>query len=586
MSCDQPIGSNQSIEDIQLVQSVSLPFLGGMIGADYHSLSPKRDISKKGKYLNNNNTNHKPDTHNNNSSNNNMPISISFATNSSSHDIGIPQDLRKTIDFGDISANQPKYRSSNQQVFIDKSNFPDPPSLEKVDNDYMNNMMMNEDDKAAIPIPISWKPELFYNRRTSATSTTSTVSAISTISNTTFSFNDEIQHNLADDLEDIQTSDHTLQDFDGCGGLYRNKSSSPVFDIPLRPLIHDITQLHPAESIDNPQESYESESESDHDDSIPTPKAQQQPPSPPQHHCGFSPIGSHDCDCGCNDGDHSYGIGYRKQSTQKLLNIQVTATTCDYGDAASTCDYNDSLPNASPQLRGSPSSLDDLPPLPGPQLLSPSHTKSNEEHDTNDTKNPLLFDLKCQEEDDDFDKQPIIETIDIEHIEIETKFNEDYINITNPTTIKPQQLQQQQSISYKDFVDKNLLSYDWQKPIVNERNYGAYFPNFQKEIMQNPFFKLTAGDFNDVLKKCQFIRSRWLGEKIRSTRPGSFGKAKWKAGEKITELDLFAIKLYTDFESCQRELKKCYRPPSTTNELEMRHYESRYVIYIIYIGLY
>ena len=140
-------------------------------------------------------------------------------------------------------------------------------------------------------------------------------------------------------------------------------------------------------------------------------------------------------------------------------------------------------------------------------------------------------------------------------------------------------------ISYEELCEEVLVSYDWQKQIKNEQNYGAYFPNFQKEIMKNPFFKLTAGDFNDVLKKCQFIRSRWLGEKIRSTRCGQYGKAKWKPGEKIKELDLFAIKLYTDFESCQRELKKCYRPPSIENELEMQQYEQRFVIYNKFISL-
>mmetsp|Transcript_62797 Transcript_62797/g.99717 ORF Transcript_62797/g.99717 Transcript_62797/m.99717 type:complete len:807 (-) Transcript_62797:88-2508(-) len=130
-------------------------------------------------------------------------------------------------------------------------------------------------------------------------------------------------------------------------------------------------------------------------------------------------------------------------------------------------------------------------------------------------------------------------------------------------------------VNYEDICDDLLMSYEWQTAIPNENNYSARYSNFQREVMNNEYFKLNAGDFNDVLKKCQFIRSRWLGEKIRSTRPGRLGRSAWKAGEKITELDLFAIKLYTDFECGQRELKKCYRPPLQGSESEYLQYEQR-----------
>ncbi len=55
--------------------------------------------------------------------------------------------------------------------------------------------------------------------------------------------------------------------------------------------------------------------------------------------------------------------------------------------------------------------------------------------------------------------------------------------------------------NYNKICNKILLKYKWQKCIRNEENYGAFYANFQTEIMNNPFFKLTAGDFNDVLKK-------------------------------------------------------------------------------------
>eukprot|EP01083_Nonionella_stella_P045728 122665_1 len=131
--------------------------------------------------------------------------------------------------------------------------------------------------------------------------------------------------------------------------------------------------------------------------------------------------------------------------------------------------------------------------------------------------------------------------------------------------------------TYEEFCEGILAVYCWQRPITNEAYYGPFHTSFQKEVMNNPYFSLTPVDFNDILKKCQFIRSRWIGDKIRSTRPGKMGKVSWNRGEKITELDLFAIKLYTDFEVCQRELKKCYRPPvnHNGNTFAMCAYEER-----------
>eukprot|EP01083_Nonionella_stella_P283295 964102_1 len=63
-----------------------------------------------------------------------------------------------------------------------------------------------------------------------------------------------------------------------------------------------------------------------------------------------------------------------------------------------------------------------------------------------------------------------------------------------------------QENNYNKICNEILLKYKWQKCITNEEHYGAFYPNFQTEIMNNPFFKLTAGDFNDVLKKMSIYK--------------------------------------------------------------------------------
>eukprot|EP01084_Bolivina_argentea_P078042 141608_1 len=155
----------------------------------------------------------------------------------------------------------------------------------------------------------------------------------------------------------------------------------------------------------------------------------------------------------------------------------------------------------------------------------------------------------------------------------DTKIDEDEVHVPSVTNYYAQDsIESDEIVEFEEYCSC-LPNYQWQQPILNEEHYTGFHSNFQKEVMNNPFYDLTAQDFNDTLKKCRFIKSRWLGDKIRSNRNGSLYNCSWKAGEKITELDLFVFKLYTDFEDSQRELKKCYRLPTKSGQI--LQYEQR-----------
>ena len=618
--CDSTVTS-----DIGLIQSVSSPVLS-LLGAA--ALTPKKEntTSSNKQQIFQFPTNPLNFTTHNNPHNNTHQNSINTGIHHTFNQDAM--QIPTTINFNYNNTNtELKYRSidsctqsiESETIF---SNTMYSNTTAYHHNTAYNNIYDLSDEETEIPPPIQWigKQEFIYDRRISSSSTTSTTSATSATSintcsssATTFPFNnDEIDYNYVTLQDEIE------------GGIDCNGKAdvSPIYHIQIQPLAKDLSQIDGAAQLIE-EESYETESESDRDDNsnrVPSPKTLINSRAPAHTQSGSicntvsqtttncivtpSPsvdnIDEHDDD---NIDIIPLSIQFRKQSTQKLLkDIDYTIdkdeddeeTDVNLSESAdSTLDYNSTV-LSSPKLKPSPSALDELelPPLPGQDdgdtncgdsaneggtgVQNVSFDDTNNNHGTVTVVDTLLtineqriihFDQDVIEN-DQFDQKTTIT------LTKQTEFVEE-VKVSIPIDI-PQK-------SYQDLCAKLLIPYDWQKQIPNEQNYGAYFPNFQKEIMKNPFFKLSAGDFNDVLKKCQFIRSRWMGEKIRSTRCGQYGKAKWGVGEKIKELDLFAIKLYTDFEDCQRELKKCYRPPLPGQELAMQQYEQRYVITALYI---
>eukprot|EP00486_Rosalina_sp_Unknown_P004608 CAMPEP_0201575490 /NCGR_PEP_ID=MMETSP0190_2-20130828/20709_1 /ASSEMBLY_ACC=CAM_ASM_000263 /TAXON_ID=37353 /ORGANISM="Rosalina sp." /LENGTH=239 /DNA_ID=CAMNT_0048005165 /DNA_START=89 /DNA_END=808 /DNA_ORIENTATION=+ len=85
------------------------------------------------------------------------------------------------------------------------------------------------------------------------------------------------------------------------------------------------------------------------------------------------------------------------------------------------------------------------------------------------------------------------------------------------------------------------------EPICNHEIEPKY-ANLKVEVLCNEFTKLSKIQWNDTLKKSQFI--------LQQQKFGSFLELK----------EVIALKLYCDFDSLQCEYTKCYRPPYNQNK--------------------
>lgn len=129
--------------------------------------------------------------------------------------------------------------------------------------------------------------------------------------------------------------------------------------------------------------------------------------------------------------------------------------------------------------------------------------------------------------------------------------------------------------TYDDLIE-SIPIYEWQQPIVNQEAFGAIFPNLKDEIMNNPFCDFDVRNWNDILKKVHQIRNDWMGRPIRTLHKGCNQYSSWKKNEIMQNSDVLALKLYTDYEQCQSQLKKCYRRPSCSyNGRNLLLYEKR-----------
>ena len=71
--------------------------------------------------------------------------------------------------------------------------------------------------------------------------------------------------------------------------------------------------------------------------------------------------------------------------------------------------------------------------------------------------------------------------------------------------------------------------------------------------------KITVKDYNRTRLKSKLFTDAWVGKRIRTRTNGEYNGLTWKKNEVIDFVEVLALKLYTDFEKLQFELKKSIR---------------------------
>eukprot|EP01084_Bolivina_argentea_P026866 49953_1 len=98
------------------------------------------------------------------------------------------------------------------------------------------------------------------------------------------------------------------------------------------------------------------------------------------------------------------------------------------------------------------------------------------------------------------------------------------------------------------------------------------FANFKQEVLQNKFCPLSKANWNLMYRKSKVFYQSFARQNIKTTNPGNFKMSdsveEWGKGEEIKLDEICKMKLYTDFDKLQYELKKSFR---FENIVEMFH---------------
>eukprot|EP01083_Nonionella_stella_P091883 256964_1 len=112
----------------------------------------------------------------------------------------------------------------------------------------------------------------------------------------------------------------------------------------------------------------------------------------------------------------------------------------------------------------------------------------------------------------------------------------------------------------------------WQNPHgFNQRQSQAFlhhkpvFKNTKQEVLNNKYCKLSIDAWNQTLRKSDIFYKSWAGHQIRTKYRSFFEDnigghfEKWESNVRITIKEIVTLKLYTDFDKLQFQLKKCFR---------------------------
>eukprot|EP01084_Bolivina_argentea_P228140 385374_1 len=124
---------------------------------------------------------------------------------------------------------------------------------------------------------------------------------------------------------------------------------------------------------------------------------------------------------------------------------------------------------------------------------------------------------------------------------------------------------------YVSLVQKMGI-FRWQNPHGFEvcssqetSHYKPIFKNLKEEALNNPYAPMTKDNWNQTLRKSKIFHNSWAGTRIQTKFNGSYNdqvtghKADWNEDTKILLPEVVTLKLYTDFDKLQFELKKCFR---------------------------
>eukprot|EP01084_Bolivina_argentea_P109347 195455_1 len=122
---------------------------------------------------------------------------------------------------------------------------------------------------------------------------------------------------------------------------------------------------------------------------------------------------------------------------------------------------------------------------------------------------------------------------------------------------------------YKTLVKKCAV-YRWQSTTAKKEfqdlaHVKPKFKNPKEEALKNMYFPLSIENWNQTVAKVNRFKKSFAAERMRTHHNGEYyddtmkNKATWKKGEIPNKQEITVIKLYTDWDELQSELKKCFR---------------------------
>jgi len=100
------------------------------------------------------------------------------------------------------------------------------------------------------------------------------------------------------------------------------------------------------------------------------------------------------------------------------------------------------------------------------------------------------------------------------------------------------------------------------------------YQNIKEEVLNNPYTPISADNWNQTLRKAKIFHNSFASKRIRTQSDGFYEdmllehREDWVKGEDCTLQDVVVLKLYTDFDKLQYELKKCFR---WTEDSDIKH---------------
>eukprot|EP01084_Bolivina_argentea_P086095 155626_1 len=105
---------------------------------------------------------------------------------------------------------------------------------------------------------------------------------------------------------------------------------------------------------------------------------------------------------------------------------------------------------------------------------------------------------------------------------------------------------------------ETLNTFEWQSQSSTQK-LTPRFASFRLEILNNPYYTLSMNEWNELNLKSEQISRTWVRKRIKSKEKYKDHMIKIKKSDPISIELIMAIKLYTDYDKLQYELKKCWR---------------------------